>query len=565
MLFKLSDDGSLLAEASSTSLYFAQNIIDLYYFNQTGDLISVFNKFKLTSKESMYFLTDYIYSYCLNNFALLNFQDNNIEVQGNSEERAFSLLVPIAIRSSVDQIKNHIKPILISKIIYNYQILQIKKDCNYYVSQVTNDSRLNEICDDQHPTTNMKTYDGVKFWVFGASDLSFFTILKQKTNFSDYELTKFYTIFISAINTAESIISNEYNCQDLCDPEYLSMLQWGQSLITLNPPQVMKNDSALSLSQWESDLFQAPPEYYTYINKKDSIIDLNTVKGLYYIDNVVDKANLQKLMILLNRNVSSSKVFDYFTIHNPINFFEGIRFVVQNSLLANSFQSYSNSEFLLGDRLSLTWINQGNYFDGFKPSQNYSTPLINEDDSQFKMRTGRDLDSNTRNILLINNANVYNSYSRILNGNKYINYNIPNFNNAKIHKPASDGFQNSDSNKEFFYFDRFSSRVYKFETRRNSNKNGLYCKQYDLSENTNIVNETYPNSFNEFGTIFTKFRKNFVVSPLNLFKSFSLKNKIMKIIEESTNSTFDQHEDDSYFCFDTYSDFLVNSEIKLLV
>ena len=245
----------VLKNTSNSSLFFAKNIIDLYYFNQTSDLISVFNKFKLTSKDTMYFLCDYIYNYSLNNFALLKFKDENIIYQGASDERAFSLLSVIAIKSSIDKIKDNIKLILLSKIIYNEYILQIKKDCNYFVSRVTNDSRLAQICANNQ--TNMKSYESIKIWVQPFYDKFSLANLKKLLNFSDEEMSTFYNSsnFGNTINNSEIIISNQYECQDICSPEYLAMLQWGQSKITLSPPTIIQSINSTSLSFWDCSIF----------------------------------------------------------------------------------------------------------------------------------------------------------------------------------------------------------------------------------------------------------------------------------------------------------------------
>ena len=253
-LFNITDTGSLSSDAANSSFFFAKNIIDLYYYNQTGDLMSVFNKFKITSKESMNFLCDYLYSYQLNNFGLLNFNDQNINYQGASDERAFTLLSIIAIKASINKIKDNIKLVLLSKIIYN-SIIQEKKDCNYYVSRVVNDSRLQGICD--NVLTDMKSYNSVKIWVKSLNDTVSLKYLQNLTNFTDLEMSQFFnsTNFGNAINVSEIKITKQYNCNDICTPEFLAMLQWGQSLITLSPPDIIKDQSVKSLSLWDNTIF----------------------------------------------------------------------------------------------------------------------------------------------------------------------------------------------------------------------------------------------------------------------------------------------------------------------
>jgi len=253
-LFNISDNGELSKESTNTSFFYANNIIDMYYYCQSSDLISVFNRFKLTSKQSMYFLCDYLYEYNLNNFGLIKFQEGETILQGTTQERAFSLFLPIAIRESINKIKVNIKPILISKIIYHYYILQVKKDCNFFVSKVINDSRLQNICGENSTETNMKSYQSVKNWVFPVFDQIFYENFQSQLNFTAFEMVTFYTNFLSNINFAENILANEYYCVNSCDSEYLAILQWGQGRITLNPPRII-NESYNSLSYWDSSIF----------------------------------------------------------------------------------------------------------------------------------------------------------------------------------------------------------------------------------------------------------------------------------------------------------------------
>jgi hypothetical protein len=253
-LFNISDNGELSKESTNTSFFYANNIIDMYYYCQSSDLISAFNRFKLTSKQSMYFLCDYLYEYNLNNFGLIKFQEGEIVLQGTTQERAFSLFLPIAIRESINKIKENIKPILISKIIYHYYILLVKKDCNFFVSKVINDSRLQIICGENSTETNMMTYHSVKNWVFPVFNQNSYENFKNQLNFTDLEMVSFYSNFLSNINFAEDVIKNEYNCVNSCESEYLAMLQWGQGRITLSPPKII-NETTNSLFFWESSKF----------------------------------------------------------------------------------------------------------------------------------------------------------------------------------------------------------------------------------------------------------------------------------------------------------------------
>ena len=145
------------------------------------------------------------------------------------------------------------------------------------------------------------------------------------------------------------------------------------------------------------------------------------------------------------------------------------------------------------------------------------------DSSIYKMRTGRDSDKNTRNVISINNANVYNSFSNILNGDKYINYNIPNFNKERIKQNSNDGFQNSPANNKVYYLDSVSSRSFLFES-----------------------------------------NKNLIVSRKSLFSSNKISSNFLTVYDNTTKD-LKELEDDSYLCFDMFSDYLVDGQIKLLV
>ena len=180
------------------------------------------------------------------------------------------------------------------------------------------------------------------------------------------------------------------------------------------------------------------------------------------------------------------------------------------------------------------------------------------------MRTGRDSDKNTRNVISINNANVYNSFSNILNGDKYINYNIPNFNKERIKQNSNDGFQNSPANNKVYYLDSVSSRSFLFESNKNTKKNNLKCREYLFSDKVNQANETYENIYDEFGTVFTKSNKNLIVSRKSLFSSNKISSNFLTVYDNTTKD-LKELEDDSYLCFDMFSDYLVDGQIKLLV
>jgi hypothetical protein len=74
-----------------------------------------------------------------------------------------------------------------------------------------------------------------------------------------------------------------------------------------------------------------------------------------------EKSNLQKAVILLNNNITSSRILDNFSIHNPIRFFLGLRFIIQNTLFLDVLKDYSNSDIISGRNISSNWLQQGIY------------------------------------------------------------------------------------------------------------------------------------------------------------------------------------------------------------
>lgn len=105
-----------------------------------------------------------------------------------------------------------------------------------------------------------------------------------------------------------------------------------------------------------------PYEYYYYANDTDAILDYKTVNNLFYIDSLIEKINLQKAIILLNNNITSSKILDNFSIHNPKKFLLGLRFIVQNSIFLDVLKDYSNIELIFGKIIKSNWLQQGIFF-----------------------------------------------------------------------------------------------------------------------------------------------------------------------------------------------------------
>ena len=68
---------------------------------------------------------------------------------------------------------------------------------------------------------------------------------------------------------------------------------------------------------------------------------------------------MQKIIILLNRNVINSKIFESSGILNPQEFFMGIRLFTQNTLFSDLLSEYSIKELIEGGKFNSNWLNQG--------------------------------------------------------------------------------------------------------------------------------------------------------------------------------------------------------------
>jgi hypothetical protein len=592
------------------------NLVDLIYYNSTGDLYSAYNKFLFKSNDQINFVTGYILDYLVHIFVYdRNFapeENSKDDVQINSLAHGFTSIIEIILNTSYSKLYKNIKMITISK--FMSTLMKEEINCRKIILPAVdhNSTRASNICDNQF--LDMSTYKGIKTWVLPHECLNYTDCREKEKNYllelSGMNLEELSIVynqenFGKHITHAKNLIQQHYNCGN-CTSEYLASKQWFESYLTKNPPKTFPIiEPSITIYSWDNIEFQGPIEIKYYAEQlqcgSEDCNEVSYGKILSLYDTLTDSTSFKNREAFRNRyliqkaysahlqaDYNSTYWYDQINIKNPDTFFKLLKLLISNTIVKDRIiNNYSDASSLLygnyvEDEYFLKFLGIGSFYENFKPNIKSTTGFYINVDRQHKldnMTVDTGFKENEFNVRRIKNFNGYpfiNIHTRVYSPNKndYIYKNTPLYDSHSFDNSLdfSDGFQFS-SDKEFIYFyDTLSSRVLKFKySKSRSFKENLSCREYtlinelvlNLQENK-INEESLLKKHPQVGSIYGKFNKPYVITPFNVLKNQTFL-KSFHEINLSGLSQSDERLSPSYICLDPFTDMVLESSITLLV
>ena len=353
--------------------------------------------------------------------------------------------------------------------------------------------------------------------------------------------------------------------------------QFGESLVSLNTPVgVPKAYTMNELFPGEFPYALELPFFAKKLDYKNPIIK-EDVEYLVSLSpnkekNLLDEENYEAF----NNKIKFEKEYTLYRNGSKVNDnkskYDLIDLLNNGFLFNNQLNNiYNNVDNLLQgnneeDKIYLEFLSSGDYWNNFKPNKNKTTGfnfnLNFENETEEKEveydRYGiaTEEGKNLRKIININNypfLNVKKSeYNFITNNYTDIYIPIFNFQTLEGEKKFIDGFQYNHDENTIYYYDKISSRPYKFTYSKNVDYGDQTCRKYVLDKNlVDGINEKDESNYNK-AFISQKLNKPFIVTiGKEELEGFSLNANI----DIST---------DNYICVETFSNMVLESEINFV-
>ena len=357
-----------------------------------------------------------------------------------------------------------------------------------------------------------------------------------------------------------------------CTNEHLIKTQFWESYVSKNlPEEFLKSNT---ISDILPELFPYPVELSYFAEKVgytdkileeevDYLISLTPKEG----ENILNEDNYEAFYNKVNLEKSFTEYLDgkknvdekIYKIINVLS--NGFLF---NNKINTEYESINN--ILEGnsneDENYLTFLSTGEYYENYKPGLNKTTGFnlgLNGDYVEYdrfgiNKKDDNDKNQKLRKIITINDLPFLNikklDYNFVTNDYSYINTPIYNFQSLEGEKSFIDGFQYNHDEDTIYYYDKISSRPFKFTYSEEIDYEDLNCRKYELDTNDIVDN------INE-------------KEDLNSNKAF-LSNKVNKpfIVNVGTSGLNINIEDDvsneNYICVETFSNMVVDSKINLV-
>lgn len=218
------------------------------------------------------------------------------------------------------------------------------------------------------------------------------------------------------------------------------------------------------------------------------------------------------------------------------------------------------------DKKYINFLSSGQFFDNYKPNLNQTTGFnfgINLSNGEEKYieydRYGiygkqTDTSHTMRKIISINDLPVLNikktEYNYLLNDYTIIDSPILNYQTLTGEKSFIDGFQYESEEETIYFYDKISSRPFKFIYVEDSEFKDIDCQKYELDRN-DIANDI--NEINDLNT-----KKAFLTQKLN--KPF-----MISVGKNGLNSNIkDDISEENYICIDPFTNMAIDSKINFV-
>ena len=378
------------------------------------------------------------------------------------------------------------------------------------------------------------------------------------------------------INESEVALKEAYKCGEKCDNDYLLKMQFWQSWVSLNIPKGFFNKS-YTLSDILPDLIPYPMELGYFANELNFPEKVEEESVNYLISLSPSKVNCllnEDNYEAFNKKIEFEKNYTLFMEgKNKDSKSESI--IITMNLLNNGFlfgnkteNEYDTIEDILQgnyieDKKYVDYLSNGEYYENYKPGLKKTTGFnfginlidgkknnIEYDTYEINTKDNKEL----RKILNINDCPILNikklEFNYKTKDYSYITVPIFNFQILTGENSFIDGFQYNHNEDTIYYYDKISSRPYKFTYSKKVDYEDQSCRKYilDTKDLANNINEENDLSIKK-PLLSQKLNKPYMVTVD--------KNELEINIEEFIST-------ENYICVEPYSNMVLDSKINLI-
>ena len=588
-LEKLIDSNSDLSLLNSNNSALFLSLVQIQNYDKIKDL------YDLTEKQ-IQFLISYFYEFLPKLFLYQEFSDKEGNLNTISPvAKAFSTITENIVEKTYYKLSNtkNMYNLVLSKYIwtklhntlFNLSMEYDDEDiCPLLMQHALDDGRkVLTICSD--PVTGFNTpyefskwfepYFCLKSGKEEECNMTVINHLRSIVYITEEEIKSIYTLgnLGQYIEDGDKEIREAYGCGDTCDNEYLVKRQFWESCISRNTPVgIPRGDS---MSELFPEEFPYPLELYYFAKKLDykNIINEEDVDYIITLSpkkekNLLDEENYEAF----NNKIELEKEYSLYIKEKKENKndikskYELIDLLNNGFLFSNKINNeYNNINNLLQgnndeDKKYLEFLSNGDYCDNFKPNKEKTTGFnfninleVGNNTEYERYGISTDNDKNMRKIISINGYPFLNikksEYNYLTNNYSDISIPILNFQTLEGKKSFIDGFQYNHDEDTIYFYDKISSRPYKFTFSKKVDYEDQSCRKYVLEKNlSDDMNEKEESNFNK-AFISQKLNKPFIVSvgKDGLDENINI---------EVTN--------DNYICVETFSNMVLESKINLV-
>ena len=546
----------LMDQNSAISLLSANNSVLFLSLVQTKDEENLSKLFGLTLKQSL-FLCDYFYEFLPKLLLYQEFTDSGNTYTINAGARTFYNMIEKYVEQTYYPLihtEYNIYNLFFAKYVWrglHYSLLNLSMEyddediCPLLMQHALDDGKkVLKICSD--PITAFKTpleilkwydpYPCVKSGDESKCNMTVVNHLRSIVYITEDEIKSIYDQggLGKLFEDNDNALKQAFNCDGECTNDYLCKIQFWKSGVTQKlPPGLSKTDTLYEIFPNE---FPFPMEL-TYFAKQAGYSgefleeDINDLISLspYKLNGILNEENYEaynnkvklekEYTLFMNGKASQEKRYDAMNVLNNVFLFS-----------KDISSKYDNADNVLQgssiDKKYLDFLSSGEYYENYKPGIQKTTGFNfginlssgNENTVQYD-RYGiiTEDNKNLRKIISINNCPILNiqklEYNTLTNNFTYINSPLYNFQTLTGDKSFIDGFQYDHVEDAIYYYDKISSRPFKFNYTQDVSYGDQSCRKYVLDENdlTNGINEKEDLDSNK-ALLSQKLNKPFVVT-----------------------------------------------------
>jgi len=557
---------------------------------QSKDEKTLSEKYDLTLDQAT-FLCYYFYQYLPKLFLYREFKEQDKTYTVNPIAKTFSTITQNLIGQTYYQLSNQqgIYNMILSKLVWRglyYKLLNLSMEyedediCPLIMQHALDDGRkVLTICSD--PITSFTSPYSLSKWFApyycvksgdeSKCDMTIINHLKSIVYITEDEIKAIYSkdFLGDLIEENDKALKEAYKCDGECDNDYLAKMQFWKSYVTLNLPVGLEKCD--TISKLFPDEFPYPVELYYYAkNYSTEEIKEEDVDYLISLSPKSDDILEEDSYEAFNNRFELEKEFTLYLENNKNDKesrYKLIELFTNGYLYGDKIESeYESIDHLLQgnnveDLRFIRYLANGKYYDNFKPGYNKTTGLDFGINLETKEKTYVDFDrysintkdDKVRRIVSINDCPILNIKKKEYNclSKSYTNIVSPilNLQSLTDDKSFTDGFQYDHEKDSIYYYDRISSRPFKFSFKEEVDIEDQTCRKYELDKGD-------LSSMNEKGDLDSG--KAFISQKLN--KPFVItagKDGLSDALSEKIS-------DENYICIEPFSNMVLDSKINLV-